>query len=180
MALFVFFTGASGSGKTFLTRAVEEKLNMREAYFAYFDEIGVPSHEEMLSQFGSYEKWQEQATYEWVERLGAMTDKRLLFLEGQFDPEFALQACERHHLSNTLFLCAHTSRIIRERRLVELRRQPELANQDMQSWAKFLHDKTVGIGGEVIDTSPEDASKNIERILLIIVQRLQKIKAVAS
>jgi GNAT superfamily N-acetyltransferase len=56
-SLFIFITGASGSGKTYLTQALERVLDPTFVRVEYFDRIGVPSFEDMIKEYGSCEKW---------------------------------------------------------------------------------------------------------------------------
>lgn len=82
--LFVFITGASGAGKSYLTQALERKLDSKLVRVEYFDHIGVPSSEEMIKEYGSGEKWQELMTHQWVQQLVSEKDKKVVILEGQF------------------------------------------------------------------------------------------------
>lgn len=67
--LYIFITGASGAGKSYLTQALEKNLDPHFVAVRYFDHIGVPPLEEMVSEYGSGEKWQEAMIHQWVERL---------------------------------------------------------------------------------------------------------------
>ena len=73
-SLFVLMTGASGAGKSYLAKALEEKLDPKFAHLAYFDHIGVPPVEEMIEKFGSGEKWQEAMTHKWLQMLASKQD----------------------------------------------------------------------------------------------------------
>lgn len=55
--LFVFITGASGVGKSYLAHALERELDPNFCTVAYFDlSMGVPPEEEMIARYGSGEK----------------------------------------------------------------------------------------------------------------------------
>lgn len=64
--MLILITGASESGKTTLAKAIK---NMNIAEVFYFDDIGVPTLDNMVAKYGSPEKWQEWATHEWIHRL---------------------------------------------------------------------------------------------------------------
>lgn len=173
---FLFMTGASGAGKTFFAQLLEKYLDADCCSVAYFDSIGVPSLEDMVSQYGSGEKWQERMTHQWVERLKEQKKgMRLIVLEGQYNPQFVVDACTDQEIASYAIINLYADRAIRERRLLSKRNQPELATESMQIWAEFLKEKTTQVGGMVIDTSSGDAEsfllavadiarKSIERI----------------
>lgn len=92
-SLVVFITGASGAGKSYLAQALEKALDPKFMSIAYFDSIGVPSVEDMIKEYGSCEKWQEAMTHKWVQQLTQTQDKQMIILEGQFNPQFAVDAC---------------------------------------------------------------------------------------
>ncbi|WP_168464360.1 AAA family ATPase [Wolbachia endosymbiont of Ctenocephalides felis wCfeT] len=155
--LFVFITGASGVGKTTVLKAIEEKLEPDDVSINYFDSIGVPSTEEMVREYGSGEKWQEAMTNAWVEKLSKVEDRKLIFLAGQFNPDFAIEPLKKLNIENYLIICLHVDKDLREHRLTNLRNQPELANTDMNNWAEFLKRKTTEVGGIVLQ--PLDAKE---------------------
>ncbi len=64
----VILIGASGSGKTTIARAIEHRYAEQVEVF-YFDQVGVPSVEEMIAQYGSGEGWQRAKTLEWMAKL---------------------------------------------------------------------------------------------------------------
>ncbi len=57
--MIILITGTSGSGKTTILKAIENKLPPSETSINYFDDIGIPSTEEMIKKHGSGDKWQE-------------------------------------------------------------------------------------------------------------------------
>ncbi|OJW50240.1 MAG: hypothetical protein BGO67_02625 [Alphaproteobacteria bacterium 41-28] len=170
--LWVFITGASGAGKTFLTGALEQKLNHKYVEIAYFDRISVPPLEEMVKKFGSGEKWQEKMTHERVQKLKIHKDKKILLLEGQFNLQFALEACKEFKIQDYLLILLHANRKTREFRLIEQRAQPELANDTMENWALFLRRKTLELGGNIIDTSRPNLASPLNELTDLILKRL--------
>jgi len=165
--MIILITGASGSGKTFLTKKLSEKLqNNPEFYFVHFDTIGVPEKQEMIKNYGSQEKWQEWAVCEWVNRLSKI-DKNIIILEGQFNPEFAISSLDQNNISNYKIINIYSNRKIRENRLLNDRNQPELINDDMENWSAFLRRKTLKIGGRVIENN-NDYKIALKKLLMII------------
>lgn len=166
--ILCLLTGSSGCGKTHLCEALEAELNASRAEVRYFDKIGVPSEDEMMSRWGSGEKWQEAMTHEWIERLISMTDKALVVFEGQYHPRFALEACKRHEISEYLICVVTCDQSVWEARLRGPREQPDLITEDMKNWARVLREETLRLGGSVIDTSESNLTKNINDVVGLI------------
>ena len=103
--LIVLITGASGSGKTSVAQVLEQKFSKETTSLYYFDDIGVPSTTKMIEDHGSGEKWQQWATARWIERIYNM-DKEVIFLEGSFYPEFAVNKIKDLLITNTKFFTA--------------------------------------------------------------------------
>ena len=142
MNKIILITGASGIGKTTIAKYLAEKYQV-----FHFDDIGVPNVDEMISKYGSPEKWQEVATKAWIEKLRKLPGNGIIILEGSFNPEFASQY---HKL-----ICLYIDRSIREKRLIKYRNQPELINQNMENFACLLKEKTTILGGVIIDFSKD-------------------------
>ena len=171
--LMVLLTGASGAGKTHLAYALEKQLDLAKAHVAYFDSIGIPDSEQMVLEYGSGDKWQEAKTHEWIADLGAKKDKALIVFEGQYNPKFALEGCKKAGVSNYILCVVHCDEAVREKRLSVNREQPELINEDMRNWARFLHAKTVELEVEVLDTSQSRVSENINALATLINRKLR-------
>lgn len=171
---FVFLTGTSGSGKTTILKAIAKELSTDAVSINYFDDIGVPSFEEMVANYGSPEKWQEAMTHLWIEKLANITDKKLIFLEGSFNPEFAVSHLQKLGMHNYLIICVHAERAVREKRLSQQRNQPELITQDMENFAQQLKAKTLVLGGIVVESTDNNLSNVVEEIMEIIAKRVGK------
>ena len=52
--MIIFITGASGAGKNTILKTIESKI--ANVSVNYFDDIGVPSFEKMITEYGSCEK----------------------------------------------------------------------------------------------------------------------------
>jgi cytidylate kinase len=156
--MIILITGASGSGKTTILKAIEYQLPENQISVNYFDDIGVPGVDIMIAEYGSCEKWQEAMTHKWVEKLEKINDKKYIFLEGSFNPDFIKLK------NNYLLISIHADRDIREHRLIHDRESPELVTEDMENFAQMLKNNTLKMGGIVIDSSiakPEDIAKLI-------------------
>lgn len=166
--LIVLITGASGVGKTTLLKEIEQQYPEEIISSHFFDSIGVPSFDDMIQQYGSTEKWQEVTTRRWIECLIQIHDKKLIFLEGQFNPEFALTPLKKLGIENYLLICLHTDQAIREHRLSVLRNQPELADAHMNNWALFLKNKTIEMNGIILDSSKDSINTLAMKLIELI------------
>jgi dephospho-CoA kinase len=161
----VFLTGASGSGKTSVVRALHA-MDPAGVHL-HFDRIGVPDRETMIREFGSGERWQQEMTRRWVARI--VTDhprEALVFFEGQVRPSFILGALEEHRVARGEIILIHCADEEREARL-RGRGQPDLANAEMRSWSAFLLQDAKARGLHVVDTtgvSVVDAAAAVSRI----------------
>jgi RNase adaptor protein for sRNA GlmZ degradation len=146
-------TGASGTGKTSAVRALEAR-GMDGVRCFYFDSVGVPSPEVMERDFGGGEQWQAHATAEWLSRLEALSqDIRVAVLDGQTRPSFVFDAAKSAPASDLHVVLLDCSAEARSERLRGPRRQPELANDRMTSWAAYLRGQADARGLPIIDTT---------------------------
>lgn len=148
----LFVIGAPGAGKTTAVRALEARsIDGLRCY--YFDSIGVPSSEVMISDFGGTEAWQAATTHFWVDRITANPDSaKLVVLDSQTRPSYlrtALTVSGLVHYQIVLLDCAPDVRFSR----LAGRRQPELATPEQELWAAYLRGQADALGLPVLYTS---------------------------
>src|SRR5262249_20110427 len=130
-------TGASGVGKTAAVQGLAA-LGQPGVRCFYFDQIGVPSMEEMRRDFGGPEAWQAEATKQWVSRLARETEAhQLSVLDGQTRPSFVRAALSELDTVTAQIILLECTPAVRKARLAR-RGQSELATQQMDNWAIYL------------------------------------------
>ena len=162
----IFVTGASGSGKTTIISRLSEILPDIHVY--HFDDIGVPSHNDMITEFGSSENWQNTTLRKWVQKLSKLFSH--VILEGSFYPRYIKSICEEYNVKYRIILF-HTDYKTRKERLLSLRSQPELVSQDMENYANMLLNETQLENGLIIDTT----TKSIENLTNDVAKTLDDI-----
>lgn len=151
--MFIFITGASGAGKTFLIDAFKQ-LNPNLSMY-HFDDVGVPPVEIMIKDYGSPQDWQKAMVYFWVNDLikrHGLNCAQLVVLEGSFNPDYVIDVCKEFGLNNFVGMLIKADKQVRDERL-RLRGSLELINQDMDNWANFLELKATELGWLVIDNN---------------------------
>lgn len=149
----VILIGASGSGKTSIARAIEDRFSDNVDVF-FFDRIGVPSVGQMIAEYGSGEGWQRAKTVEWMAKLAhvAKTGRKVVF-EGQTRLSFLAEGATAAGALAYLPILVDCDDETRSKRLTVDRRQPELANEEMMQWARYLRHEANEYDCEVLDTS---------------------------
>ena len=162
---FVVLIGASGSGKTTIARAIAQRYADDVEVF-HFDRIGVPSARRMITKYGSGEEWQRAKTIEWMAKLAprSRSGRRLLF-EGQTRLCFLAEGAEAAGGPAYLPILVDCDDETRSRRLSLAREQPELANEEMMHWARYLRCEAEGSGCEVLDTSALSLGRCISHVM---------------
>jgi energy-coupling factor transporter ATP-binding protein EcfA2 len=162
---FVVLIGASGSGKTTIARAIEQRY-VDDVEVFYFDRIGVPSAERMIAEYGSGEGWQRAKTIEWMMKLASVSrsGRRLLF-EGQTRLSFLAEGAEAAGGLAYLPILVDCDDEIRSRRLSLERKQSELASKDMMDWARHLRGEAGRCGCEILDTSTLSLEQCIRHVM---------------
>jgi len=150
---FVVLIGASGSGKTTIATAIEQRHG-NEVRVYYFDRIGVLPVERMVAEYGSGEAWQRAKTLEWMAKLAPLwgSGAGLLF-EGQTRLSFLAEAAEAAEIASFSPILVDCDDETRVKRLYLERQQPELANEKMMNWANYLRREAKERGCDILDTS---------------------------
>jgi dephospho-CoA kinase len=147
----LFLTGASGSGKTTVVRAL--RAGDPSGVYLHFDSIGVPDEQTRVREFGSGERWQAETTRRWIAKIVAEQGANpLVVLEGQVRPSFAERAMTEYGVATSAIVLVHCDDEEREARL-SARGQPELASETMRSWAAFLQREAQARGLVIVDTT---------------------------
>jgi len=149
----LFVIGASGAGKTAAVEALEQqRLSGLGCY--HFDSIGVPSAQVMEQEWGAGERWQEEATMRWIDRLAANPDRvKIAVLEGQTRPSFIQPSIQRLGVRRSRIVLLDCQPAIRGRRLAGPRAQPQLSNERMDAWAAYLRGQADALGLPVLDST---------------------------
>lgn len=168
MAL-VIMTGASGSGKTAIAETIEK--NHPSITVFRFDTIGVPSAD-VMATFGTDDQpggaWMRAMTLKWFDRIAPLLNegKRVLF-EGQMRIAFIQEALTVFAIENGCVLCVECDDYTRTQRLTHDRLQPELANESMMGWSRYLHREALEAGYEILDTTNLSLSESVKAVLSI-------------
>ena len=155
-ASLVILTGASGSGKTTIARHLQ-RLHSGDTEFIFFDSIGVPPVEEMIARYGDgYQPggaWQRAMTLMWLEKVASiLASGRSVFFEGQMRLAFVTEALRMHRIEGAHVILMDCNDATRTERLHGERGQPELADENMMGWARYLREETVAAEYEILDS----------------------------
>ena len=148
----LFVLGASGAGKTAAVQTLERR-ELAAVRCYYFDTIGVPPPEEMERQWGGGDRWQEDATRRWIERLSRETTPTAVsVLDGQTRPTFIAPPATAAGATYRIVLLDCTP-AVRATRLRDGRSQPELVTERMENWAAYLRREACMHGLPIVETS---------------------------
>lgn len=163
MKKLFFLIGASGSGKTTVTKELE-KQDIEQFKILYFDSIGVPSMEEMEREYGGPEEWQKVKTTEWVQimKRDFLPHTHVLF-DGQTRPSFIEKACHEHGIKEFEVILFDCSDDERKRRLVA-RGHANLADENMMNWARFLRNACQDRQYLIIDNTNMQIEETISQL----------------
>ncbi|MBV8794540.1 MAG: AAA family ATPase [Hyphomicrobiales bacterium] len=161
----VILIGASGSGKTTIARAIDHRYAEQVEVF-YFDRIGVPPVQEMIAEYGSGEEWQRAKTLDWMAKLArlAKSESRLLF-EGQTRLSFLEEGASAAGGLAYFPILLDCDDETRSKRLAIERNQPELADEKMMNWARYLRSEAKRRGCEILDTSTLSLDEGVSYVM---------------
>ena len=170
----VILTGASGSGKTTLARSIEQDCPAG-CKVLFFDSVGVPSALEMRT-FGEGHQpggaWQRATTFAWMERIAARLQSGVpVLFEGQMRIAFIKEALHRSGIEGAHILLLDCDDATRTARLHNDRHQPELANEEMMNWSRYLRAEAAQAGCEVLDTGKLPLASCRDRVLHLLTGR---------
>jgi len=169
MKKLIILTGASGAGKTTITKHLKSLFKDTTTTFLHFDSIGVPPTTEMRNKFGSQENWQKETTFKWMKKIKTeYLDTANVVFEGQSRIEFLKSAIAENDINNFNILLVDCNDADRFDRLTQGRNQPELANQQMCDWAEFLRREAKAENCKILDTSLNslsDCARHVKSIL---------------
>jgi hypothetical protein len=165
-----FFTGASGAGKTALMAALANDPQFESALFLHFDDIGVPSEEQMIKDYGTASNWQREMTFLWLGKiLKEYSDKPLIFFEGQVNIDYIEQGFAKYDFYNYRILLCHCAAHIRHKRLALKRVQPQLIKPNMDNWANYLFKQVTEKKVKILDTGLN--SRGMQKIIAVMKPR---------
>ena len=164
---FVVLTGASGVGKTTIALEIE---NSHPAYLVFrADTIGVPSAEVMATYGPGHEPggaWQRATTLRWMERIAPLlASGRPVLFEGQMRIAFIREALAEQKITHARVILVECDDATRCDRLTHHRLQPELANESMAGWSRYLHQEAIKSGYEILDTGTTAIAESVHRIV---------------
>lgn len=164
---FVILTGASGVGKTSIAQRIEELHPDITVYRG--DSIGLPS-EEIMQSYGPVEgpggPSQRAFALYWIGVIApTLAAGRPVLLEGSTRIAFLLEALALNGIPHARILLVECDDHSRDSRLTHDRHQPELANEEMRCWSRYLHKEAVEAGCEIIDTSNVPLAITVRQVM---------------
>ncbi len=163
----IILTGASGSGKTTIGRALGAQAH--GAYEVFLgDDVGVPSSEVMRSYGEGHQPggaWQRAMTLGWMARTAEqMQAGRTVLLEGQMRLAFIYEALATERIVGARVILVDCGDAERTRRLTHERAQPHLADNSMMGWARHFREEALQYGCEVLDTGAQSVESSVKQI----------------
>ena len=165
-------TGASGAGKTTLIFKLNELaipgvkgINCDRVKFES-DETADPSD------------WQADVLRYWISHLSQPeTGIELAVLDTQIRPHRALEVLDQAAIKYAQIVLVDCDPVKRNERLHVDRRQPELANPQMDCWAAYLRGQADALQLSIIDTSNDPIDKSLAELELLVTNLLTRSRA---
>jgi hypothetical protein len=126
-------------------------------------------NETSISDFGSPEQWQAVTTQRWLDRFSADADGADVYvLDGQTRPSFVRSPAERVGLAFARVVLLDCASAVGQARLAGPRRQPELANAQMDRWRAYLRGQADAMNLPVIDTTATSIAGAADALVALI------------
>jgi adenylate kinase family enzyme len=162
--LHIFFLiGASGVGKSTLVANLKKKYKDKNWAFLLFSDIGLPSKKEKIKKYGSAKAWQKATTEIWINKiLTEYLDKDVVVFEGQTNLDFICKGFASHKFSNYSIVLVDCSKQNMFDRLINNRKQPELATPEMNYWREELLNQAINKKIPIINTDNLNEQQTVE------------------
>jgi len=166
----IFLTWASWVGKTTITNELKKSLeNTKWVVFSSFDdEYKIPEAKEVMEKWWSWESWQEYSCTKYIkDKIEENKNSILLILDMQTNLDFIEKWFEEINYKNyeiVLVTCA----IGEMKKRLKKRNQPELFNENMINWIKFLEKQAKEKWVKILDTSEISVKESILEIQKLI------------
>ena len=162
-------TGASGAGKTTLIEKLN-KLAITGVEGINCDRVTVD-----LPETADSSDRQAGVLRFWITRLSDENPKiELAVLDTQIRPHVALEVLEKAGVAHSQIVLVDCEPTIRNERLVSDRKQPKLANPQMDCWAAYLRGQADALGLSIIHTgnaSSDESFKQLDSIVSDLLER---------
>jgi energy-coupling factor transporter ATP-binding protein EcfA2 len=156
-------TGASGAGKTTLA------LRLNELAIPGVKGINCDRVEVKVDETADGADRQAEILRYWISHLSQPeTGVELAVLDTQVRPHRALEVLSQAAIDYTQIVLVDCDPVKRNERLHLERRQPELANAQMDCWAAYLRGQADALNLSIIDTSNDAPDKSLAELELIV------------
>jgi len=147
-----FLIGSSGSGKTTASESIEG-MKIPNLTLCFPDRQHIPSLEEMVKEYGSTDEWQKMHNFAIIEEVkNKFINKGNVLVDTQSRPSFIEEGCRKYGINSYKIILFDCSDQVRKERLVK-RGHPELANDRMMDWARYLRQACTGENCTIVDTT---------------------------
>jgi hypothetical protein len=164
-------TGASGAGKT----ALITKLNE----FAIPGVEGINCDRVNIPETADPSDRQAEILRYWITKFSKEKTKlQLAVLDTQIRPHLAREVLDQAGVMRSQIVLVDCDPDVRNERLRDERKQPELANPRMDCWAAYLRGQADALGLPIIETSNASLDESVKTLEVIFNKLLELAKAV--
>ena len=165
-------TGASGSGKTTLI------LNLNELAIPGVEGINCDRVKIEVPETADSSDLQAEILRYWASQLTQeKTNVELAVLDTQIRPHRAQEVLSQAGIVNTRIVLVDCDPVKRNERLRTARKQPELANPQMDCWAAYLRGQADALNLPIIDTSEESIVNSLKRLETLVKELLDQTRS---